>query len=420
MSSSTPDTVYPLSAVRRLALHAQSLLAPLDPSRDSALDHLYEVVKQLGCVQIDTLQMVQRSHYLVLWSRLGRYDPADFDRLVYDPQQRRLFEGWQHAACIIPLEDYRFQMPHQKRLLENGSDWYKDWQNQPGNLELMQTVLEQIRQDGGLRANAFEYNGPRRGSWWDWKPAKVALEYLWTAGDLMISNRVNFQRIYDLTERVLPTWVNIDEPSTAERDRYWVEQGARALGICGPIQAADYSQRKRNQARPVVEELISRDVLIPVRANLADGEIHTLIVHQDNLPLLQRAADGELEPRRTTFLSPFDNLFWARGRDMQLWNFHHVLEAYKPGQDRIWGYYCMPILHGDRLVGRFDPKLERKTATLRLKNLYLEPGVEPDDELVQAVAQAMVDFLAFHSATNLVIERSDPPGLAGRLMAYLG
>ena len=140
------------------------------------------------------------------------------------------------------------------------------------------------------------------------------------------------------------------------------------------------------------------------------------MVHRDNLPLLEQAADGALKAGRTTFLSPFDSLWWASRRDEQLWGFHQSLEAYLPAPKRQYGYFCLPILHKDRLVGRFDPKLERKTGTLRLKTLYLEPGIEPEEELVTAIAARMHDFMEFHQARDLAIERSEPAGFAEELL----
>jgi hypothetical protein len=235
----------------------------------------------------------------------------------------------------------------------------------------------------------------------------------------MIANRVNFQRVYDLRERVLPAWVDTTEPTPEEANRYMVERAVRALGICQPFQAAEYAYMKRAQARPIVEMLTNEGVCVPIQACLSDGETHTLIVHRDNLPRLKQAGDGALSPQRTTFLSPFDNLFWARGRTEQFWNFRQMLEAYKPAPQREWGYFCLPIVHRDRLVGRFDPKLERQTGTLRLKALYLEPGVEPEDELAAGVAQAMRDFLKFHAAKDLVIERSEPAAFGAKLLAVL-
>jgi len=182
---------------------------------------------------------------------------------------------------------------------------------------------------------------------------------------------------------------------------------------------ADYAYMKRTNAYPHVEALVKEGLLVTVEALLMDGKNHTLVVHRENLPLLEQAADSDLYPQHTTFLSPFDNLFWARGRDELFWCFRNVLEAYKPGPTRIYGFFCLAILHRDRLVGRFDAKLDRKTGTLRLKALYLEPGIEPDDLLINGIARALRDFLAFHEASELVIERSQPAEFAGRLLAAL-
>lgn len=428
------DTIYTLPAVRALALHAQGLTAPAGAEPVPTSDAIYNVVEQIGCLQMDTLQVVQRSHYLALWSRLGCYDPADLDRLIYGdltslpgettwPQGEnscRLFEGWLHAACIIPLAEYRYRLPGMRRRREKPAKWTQKWLSQPGNVELLQHVMEQVRCEGPLRSADFEYKGPKRGSWWDWKPAKRALEYLFGCGDLMIARRVsNFQRVYDLRERVLPVWVDTTEPTREEMLRHVLEFAVRAFGICQPAQAADYAHHEinRTEARPVVEALIADGIVVEVRAELSDGQVHTLIVHRRNLPLLEQAGDGALTPRRTTFLSPFDNLFWVQNRDRQLWNFWQVLEAYKPKDQRKWGYFCLPILHQDRLIGRFDPKLERQAGVLRLKALYLEPGVEPDDELVASVATAMRDFMAFHSAQDLIVERSESPAFGQKLLA---
>jgi uncharacterized protein YcaQ len=149
------------------------------------------------------------------------------------------------------------------------------------------------------------------------------------------------------------------------------------------------------------------------------GEVSQLIVHRDHLPLLEQAADGALKAERTTFLSPFDNLWWASRRDELLWGFHQSLEAYLPADKRKYGYFCMPILHKERLVGRFDPKLERKNAILRIKAIYLETGIKPDEELVLDLATTMRDFMAFHGAKELIIERSEPKDLSIKLLKKL-
>lgn len=410
-------TRYSLPALRALALHTQRLDLPTDQAKPDA-DALYALVDQLGCVQIDTLQMVQRSQYLVLWSRLGNYDTREFYSLIYG-SKRRLFEGWQHAASIIPLSEYRFQKPRQRSLQENPSDWYTRWLSENHNSGLLTQILERIQDEGGLRAGDFNYAGPKRGSWWDWKPAKMALEYHFAFGNLMVADRPNFQRVYDLTARILPDWVDSTEPTIEQRDRFWIERGVRALGVCDPAQAADYTWMKLGRARPVVAALIEEGVLLEIEAELMNAQSATLLVHRNDLSLLERAASGQIQPARTTFLSPFDSLFWARQRDRNLWGFRQSLEAYLPAAKRTYGYFCLPILHKDRLVGRFDPKLERKENRLNIKALYLEPGIQPDEELVSSVAASLRDFMSFHQASDLSLERSDPLEFGKKLLAAL-
>ncbi len=381
-----------------------------------SLETIQGVIEQIGCVQIDTLHMVRRSQYLVLWSRLGTYEPAGLDSLLFGPQ-RRLFEGWQHAASIIPLSEYRYQMPHQRNLREGPSDWYLRWLNDKGNPETIHMVRQRIEQEGAMKVSNFESDGHKGGTWWNWRPAKVALEYLYAFGELMIADRVNFQRLYDLTSRILPDWVDVTEPTREERDRFWVERGAKALGVFLPRHAGDYTWMKVTKSKPIVESLLKQGVLQWITADLGAGNDVELLIHRDNLPLLERAADGAIKAERTTFLSPFDSLWWASRRDELLWGFHQSLECYLPAHKRVYGYFCLPILHEDRLVGRLDPKLDRKEGILRLKAIYLEPGTDPDDKLISSVANAIRDFMKFHHASALVIERSEPVEFGARLLA---
>jgi len=413
-------TVYPASVLRTVALYAQGLhtangdSTALSNTRTDILD----IVNRIGCIQIDTLHMVRRSQYLVLWSRLGTYDPADFDALT-SPADRRLFEGWQHAASIIPLSEYRYQLPRQRKMRESPNAWYDRMFAEISQNDFVPQVLERVRQEGALKVSNFESDGHKGGTWWNWRPAKVALELLYNYGELMISDRVKFQRVYDLTERVLPASADTTEPTVEERDRFWVERGIRALGVCLPRHGGDYTWMKVTSSRPVVESLAKDGILVPVTGELWNGETVQLVIHRDNLPLLQQAADGKLTAGRTTFLSPFDNLFWAIHRDEQFWGFKKSLECYLPASKRTYGYFCLPILHKDRLIGRFDPKLERKEGLLRLKALYIEPGIKPDEELVHAVASTMHDFMAFHQAKELVIERSEPVMFGRKLLKAL-
>lgn len=405
---SSASTIYPLAAVRSLALHAQGLATPNGAEPAPTADAVYDVVARLGAVQIDTLQVVQRSHYLAVWSRLGCYDPAHLDRLQVD-EPRRLFEDWFHAACIVPLNEYRYRLPRKRLTRSQPSQYAQEWLRQPGNRDLMDAALARVRENGAVTVADFEYDGPQRDSWYDWKPAKRALEYLIAWGELMIAGRDGFRRIYDLTERVLPDWVDRTEPTREEMILHEAELAVRVFGVCLENQVADFvHELNTTLIRPYVAQLLASGVLTPVRARFNDGEVHDAVVHRDNLPLLEQAADGALTARRTTFLSPFDSFFWPRRRDVQLWGFRQSLEAYLPAHRRQYGYFCLPILHHDRLVGRFDPKLERATGLLRLKALYLEPGVEPSAELMDDIAVAMRDFMRFHGAHELTVERSEP------------
>ncbi len=416
---------YPLAAVRALALHTQGLADPMRRGRQPGIDDVYSAVERVGWVQIDTLQVVRRAQYLTLWSRLGTYDPDHLDSLLFDDgstlvdNDRRLFEYWTHAACIIPLTQYRYLMPMMRRHRSGGAGWRRTWAQDPENARLLGSIFSEIQSNGPSRPADFRTERKQSGTWWNWDAAKIALEHLYNVGDLAISNRVNFQRIYDVRDRVLPESVDRTEPTETDALSHLLDISMKAIGVCAPVQVGDYFHMKRTESKPIIESLIADGTFVQVRATLADRQEHDLLVHRDNLPLLDQAADGDLKPRRTTFLNPFDSLFWAKDRDASFWKFKQVLECYKREPDRIWGYFCLPILDRDRLVGRFDPKLERSAGVLRLKKLYLEPGVRPSGRLASSVARAMRDFMRFHQATDLVIEHSDPPEFGGMVNSEL-
>lgn len=416
MPKQTSGPIYPLSALRALSLHTQRLSAANVQSPAATPEAIVELARALGYVQIDTLHMVNRAHYLTLWARFGSYDIEAFHRLIYTPGQRRLYEGWGHAASIIPLEHYRFhQWRSDTRISYNPG--FHEWASKPGHRELTEQTLARIRADGRLRAADIEHDGPQRGTWWDWKPPKVALEALFAWGELMVAERVNFHRVYDVRERVLPEWVDTTPVDADEGRRWCLEQAAKAMGVFEPRSMTFYAYMRATPAKALVRELLADGPMVEIQGETTTG-VQKWLVHRDNLPLLQRAADGDLPAERTTFLAPFDSLFWA-GSDEKLFGFKQVLECYKPADQRVYGYFSLPILHKDRLVGRFDPKLERKNGLLRLNALYLEPGIEPDEELVAGVAGAMRDFLAWHGATSLSIERSEPAVFGEKLLGAL-
>jgi uncharacterized protein YcaQ len=419
---------YPLKAARTLALHAQGLTLRNGSEPPPTREVLYRLIEQLVSLQIDTLQRVQRTHYLVPWSRMGSYDPDLLDELAYgDPDKeapddgRKLFEYWFHAACYLPLEDYRFRLPRMHNSRAGRRERTRIWLAKPETQKLLKQVYARVKREGAIRARDFEDERDERGLWWDWKPAKNALEHLYNCGDLMIAERIRFERVYDLVERVLPDWVNVEVPTHEDTALHVLERSARALGICTPAQIADYSHDMgRNNARPFIEQLLDRGTLIQVRVEGVAGEVFKMVIHKDDEENLEAAVEGSLKAQRTTFLSPFDSFFYPKGRDEQLWGFRQVLEAYKPAPQREWGYYCLPILYKDRLVGRLDPRLDRKNGKLHLEALYLEPGIELEHGMISEIALAMKDFMKFHNANELIIEQSRPRALAKSLVSAIG
>jgi hypothetical protein len=417
MAKTTPGPIYPLAALRALSLHTQRLTAPNPATPAPTPDAIVELVTALGYVQIDTLNVVNRAHDVTLWARFGSYNVGDFHTLIYEDGQRRLYEGWGHAASIIPLEHYRYHRWRADRDI-SANPGYRDWLSRDGNRERVAQTLDRIRAEGGLRVGDFENDGQKRGTWYDWKPSKMALEVLFAWGDLMVADRVNFQRVYDVRERVLPEWVETTPITADEARRFCLEQAARAMGIFDPHNLTFYAYMRSIPAKPLIKAMIAEGVLVTIQGESMQG-VRTWTLHRDTLPLLERAADGDIKAQRSTFLAPFDSVLWAGDRDETLWGFKQLLECYKPAAQRVYGYFCFPILHRDRLVGRFDPRLDRKTGVLHLHALYLEPRVEPDEALTAGVAAAMRDFLAWHGATGLTIARSDPPTFGEKLLRAL-
>lgn len=411
-----PASPIPLPAAQALTLHAQGLGARPEAAPDAA--RIHATVRALGCLQIDTLQVVARSQYLALWSRLGCYAPAQLDALL-GHDERRCFEFWKKAASIIPLEHYRFSAPRMQERRERPSLAWRRWLARDEAAPAIALVRRRIRAEGGLRAADFEDTRDQRRQWWDWKPAKHALEYLFGCGELMVAERVNFQRVYDLRERVLPAWVDRRPVTLEEADRHDVEQALRALGICAPESLADYAYTSRRRSRPAVAALRAEGRLLEVQCETHGGETRELVLHRERLEDLQRALDGALEPQHTTLLSPFDSLLWSKAQGEIFWGYYHDIELYVPAKKRKWGYFTLPILQRGRLVGRLDPKLERESGTLRLHALHLQPGVTPDERLVSDVAAALKDFMVFHQARQLKFGRRGNAQFRARLRRAL-
>ncbi len=394
--------------VKRLAVYKQGLH---QRPANSAPPTLKSIVERIGLLQLDSINVVARSHYLVMLARAGLYERAALDNLL---DSGFLFETWAHAASQIPSADYPYFNAYiqQKQLKE--TKWHIERLGAESAAVIAQ-VLETIRERGPMASKDFDSPRQNAGGWWNWKPAKIALEYLFDRGELMVSHRVKFQRYYDLPERVLAPHNFTLDKSLAEYQRWTIERGLRHLGIGTSKHVADYYREAKRTSAAMLADMQRQGEALPVAV---EGWQEPAYMHRADLDSLRRIQAGEHEPQLTVFLSPFDNLFWDRHRDEMLWDFKYRIEVYTPKAKRVYGYYVMPILHGCELVGRIDPKVERKQKRLILHNLHLEPGIKLRAALIRGLIGALEEFMAFHDCDSFELRQCNRAPLARRLQKF--
>ncbi len=371
-----------LKKLRRIALDQQGLLKIDCFGRGKAAT--LRAVEHLGYVQIDTISVVERAHHHVLWSRVSNYQPKFLDQLV---KQRAIFEYWYHAASWLPMRDYRFALPRMASI--NGDrSWFDS-----SDSKLINHILERIRVEGPLRARDFEDTRTGKKQWWDWKPAKQALEQLFMQGELMVSGREGFQKIYDLAERVLPDWVDTRHPSMEEYAGYLIDTTLAAHGFATQ-KTITYLRKGQALREAISEQLVAR-----VKAgNLTTIKLGDNSTAYANPELLESRAPHT--SATVKILSPFDNLVIQRERGREIFGFDYQIECYVPQPQRQFGYFCLPILYRDRLVGRVDCKAHRNQQKLELKSVHIEQKV--DDEFPHRLDSALQSFAAFNGCSEVL------------------
>jgi uncharacterized protein YcaQ len=361
-------------------------------------------------LQIDTIHVVARSPYFVLFSRVGAYDPRWLDAHL---AEGRLFEYWSHEACFVPIEDYG--LLRHRMLDPSGMGWKYagEWHTQ--HRREIDALLKRIRANGPVRSADFaRAEGDKGSGWWDWKPEKRHLEVLFAIGALMVAERRNFQRVYDVTERVLPNWSDKrDLPARADAERTLLLRTCQALGVIRADWAADYYRLPRRPYTEALHALADAGELIPVRV---EGWKPDAFVHRDHAPLIDAAAGGALASTVTTLLSPFDPVVWDRKRAVALFGFDYAIECYVPAQKRKYGYFVLPILSRGKLVGRVDAKAHRAQQIFEVKALHLEPGVRVSARLVSDLRRALQRCADWHGTPELRIGDARE-GLATALLA---
>jgi uncharacterized protein len=358
-----------VTALRRIAITAQGY-APR--SRSGTKREVEETIRALSCVQLDSITAVERSHRIALGSRVGAYPRETVSRLLGAGQ---IFEYWAHEACLIPVEEW----PLFRATMRRHHPWRGDVIGQ--HPELAEEVRGAVRERGPIASRDFDGSGG--GGMWNWKPAKIMLEALWNSGEVVIAGRVSgFQRLYDLAERVIPREVlDAPEPDEGTRLRELATRAVRARGALTDAGIVEHWRLKGGAARirPAVDVLVREGVL--GRLRVEDDEADVLI-----------HVGTDVDPPRPTaavLLSPFDNLLWDRRFARRVLGFDHLIEVYKPQPDRQFGYYVLPFLWRDRIVGRADLKTERSDATLVVKAFHLERGVRRSAALDDAFERAL-------------------------------
>jgi uncharacterized protein YcaQ len=363
----------------RIALAAQGLnRARRDGNKNRA--HLQQVVDRLGLLQMDSVNVLTRAHYMPLFSRLGGYDPVLLDAAAWDPKRRSLFEYWAHEASLLPmaLQPYmRWRMARAERFTGIYGGIAKLAREKP---EFVESVYREVEQRGPVAASDLDRANHKGSSWWGWTETKIALEYLFWAGRVTTATRRGFERAYDLTERVIPEVIQaIPTPDEADAQRHLIGVAARALGIATEPDLRDYFRLDVADSKARVAELVEAKRLIPVAV---EGWRHTAYLDLDCAHPARVAGRA--------LISPFDPLVWERDRTERLFGFRYRIEIYTPAHKREFGYYVLPFLLGDRLVARVDLKADRKAGVLRVAAAHLEAGADAGRVALELAAELRI------------------------------
>ena len=404
---------------RNLHLAAQGLLTR--PRRRARKADLLAAIERMRVLQIDTIHVVARSPYLVLFSRLGGYAAQWLDELL---AEGAIFECWAHEACFAPFGDFALHRRHAQGARDGHWSMKSAQRSGREHAAGMAKLLAHIRAHGAVKSSEFERGeGAKGGGWWGWKDEKRWLEALFAIGELMVARRENFQRVYDLSERVLanarggaaPT-PPADAVGEAAMRREFTLGAVRALGVTQARWINDYFRSGPKLKDRDLDALVDGGELQRVDV---DGWKNPGYVHRGHGDVLREAAAGRLRASHTTVLSPFDPVVWDRERVAAMFGFDYRIECYTPAPKRRYGYYVLPVLHRGRLVGRLDAKAHRADGVFEVKALYLEAGVPPTPVLADALARAIRNCADWHATPRVEVIRCEPVAFRRRLQAAI-
>lgn len=422
---------FPLSAVAALFIERQHLRSPRRRAFSSA--RVIRLASDTGGLQVDSINVVDRAHYLTVWSRFGVYDKGALDRLVY--RRRSLFEYWAHAACIVPTEHFacwRRAMLDYHTKSRGWARWLKK------NRNTLRVVEAAIREGGPLGSADFAHRRrpPGEAGWWNWKPTTHALDYLWMSGRTLVHSRRHFQKRFDLAERLMPEALAREPLSATEFHRWHARQSLHAMGAATETDLRMYLTFPRVEAagrRGWLQRLLEsgevREIEVGPSSPASRARWYALA---EDLPSLAAATRRRAASQGTTLLSPFDSFLWHRERTHRLFGFHYRIEVYTPGHERMHGYYSLPILHDGQLIGRVDPKAHRGDRRLEIKWVHFEPwfarGARPpasawgpldQDAALAGLAESLRSLAAFVGADTISVGGTTPSAFCAPLRRLL-
>lgn len=403
-----PATTLSLTQARKLALLSQRLPPPARKGHSKSAT--LAAIEHLGYIQIDTISVIERAHHHTLWNRNPRYKAAQLDELL---SEGAVFEYWSHAAAYLPMRDYRYSLVRKRAIACDSQDHWGT-RDKP----LMKKILRRITDEGPLMARDFDGSGKtaRRKNPGDWsrKPAKHALEYLFMQGELMVPRRESFQKVYELTERVLPPQVDTRVPSTEEYSRFLISSYLRAHGLGRAGEMTHLLKGMKPEVSATLKEMLLAGEVLEVRV----GAI-SFFTLPGSLNLLGKP----LQRGVVKILSPFDNLVIQRGRLRELFGFDYLIECYVPASKRRFGYFVLPVLWRGELVARMDCKANRATGLLDIHQLILEPDLAAQttelDSFAHALCRELGPFLAFCRCDSLRLHKCSPSRYLRTLQAAL-
>ncbi|OGF18237.1 MAG: hypothetical protein A2W00_08390 [Candidatus Eisenbacteria bacterium RBG_16_71_46] len=413
---------FPLRAVAALFLDRQHLAHPRRRRITAAA--LARFAEDTGGIQLDSINVVERAHYLTVWSRFGPYDRSALDRLVH--RRRVLFEYWAHAACLIPTAHF----PAWRRAMLDYNVRHRAWRDWlQKNRSMLRAVEGAIRERGPLANADFAQRRPAgtAAGWWNWKPTTHALDYLWMSGRTLVHSRNHFQKRFDLAERVMPDAL-AREPLARDAFRHWhLRQSLHAMGAATEADLRGYLTFPHfapAERRGTLAAMLRSGEVVEVEVEPSRGRPARWLALAEDLAALAAAARRRTPARGTTLLAPFDSLLWHRDRVARLFGFDYRIEVYTPGHKRVHGYYSLPILHDGQLIGRLDAKIHRQEGRLEARHAHFEPWFAagdpppaaswgtPDREAALAgVAEAVHSLAAFAGASRVTLGRVSPARL---------